>query len=132
MIKPKSANFRLEEFYSKDKSGAVRPPIKYWRNIQNIMRDLEIIRQHCGNAPIYINSAYRTEAHNKAVKGEKNSYHLTGSAVDIRCPSISVDSFHRIILTLMNNGKIKKGGLGKYNSFVHYDQRGYLAQWNGK
>lgn len=35
-------------------------------------------------APIVINSGYRSEAVNKAIGGVKNSNHLTGCAVDIR------------------------------------------------
>ena len=41
-----------------------------------------------GNAPIIINSGYRSEAVNKAVGGVKGSNHLTGCAVDIRCLGI--------------------------------------------
>ena len=37
-----------------------------------------------GNAPIIINSGYRSEAVNKAVGGVKGSNHLTGCAADIR------------------------------------------------
>jgi uncharacterized protein YcbK (DUF882 family) len=36
-----------------------------------------------GDAPIIINSGYRSEAVNKAVGGAPNSNHLTGCAVDI-------------------------------------------------
>ena len=35
--------------------------------------------------PIIINSGYRSEVVNKAVGGEKESNHLTGCAVDIKC-----------------------------------------------
>ena len=39
-------------------------------------------------APIIINSGYRSAAVNKAVGGAPGSNHLTGSAVDIRCKGI--------------------------------------------
>ncbi|MBQ8990299.1 MAG: hypothetical protein IJ067_11480 [Prevotella sp.] len=38
--------------------------------------------------PIIINSGYRSQEVNKAVGGAKNSNHLTGCAVDIRCLGI--------------------------------------------
>lgn len=37
------------------------------------------------NKPFIINSGYRCEALNKAVGGQKNSYHLKGMAADISC-----------------------------------------------
>ena len=43
---------------------------------------LEPLRAHFG-APIKINSAFRCQALNKAVKGATNSYHTQGRAVDI-------------------------------------------------
>ena len=41
-----------------------------------------------GDDPIVINSAYRSEAVNKAVGGVKGSNHLTGCAADIRVAGI--------------------------------------------
>ena len=32
----------------------------------------------------------------------------------------------------IKEGKIKKGGVGLYRSFVHYDTRGWNARWKGK
>jgi len=43
---------------------------------------LEPLRAHFG-APIKINSGFRCQALNKAVKGATNSYHTQGRAVDI-------------------------------------------------
>ena len=62
-------------------------------NIENLKRVcswLEMLRDEYnrrygeGNAPIIINSGYRSEAVNKAVGGVATSNHLTGCAVDIR------------------------------------------------
>ncbi len=44
---------------------------------------LENVRGILGR-PIFINSCYRSPEVNKAVGGARTSYHLTGSAVDIR------------------------------------------------
>ena len=62
-------------------------------NIENLKRVcswLEMLRDEYnrrygdGNAPIIINSGYRSPAVNKAVGGVTTSNHLTGCAVDIR------------------------------------------------
>jgi hypothetical protein len=37
---------------------------------------------------------------------------------------------HKIILDLIEEGKMKQGGLGLYSSFVHYDVRGTKARWS--
>jgi uncharacterized protein YcbK (DUF882 family) len=34
-------------------------------------------------------------------------------------------------LKLIDQGKMKKGGVGIYENFVHYDIRGTLTQWKG-
>lgn len=66
--------------------------------------------------PFSPNSAYRSEAHNKAVGGAKNSYHRKGVAFDIP------------IKLGMGREKIKKAavsvgfkGIGDYNTFIHVD-----------
>ena len=58
-------------------------------NLKRLCGWLEMLRSEWnkrygeGNAPIIINSGYRSEAVNKAVGGAANSNHLTGCAVDI-------------------------------------------------
>jgi len=37
-----------------------------------------------------------------------------------------------MINKLIKEQKIKKGGIGIYTSFVHYDTRGWNARWKGK
>lgn len=52
-------------------------------NIQYTMEYLNKVREEFGE-PIYVNSGYRCKALNEAVGGSKNSYHMTGLAVDLR------------------------------------------------
>ncbi len=60
-------------------------------NLRRLCRWLERLRKRWndlygeGNDPIIINSAFRSEAVNKAVGGSSTSNHLTGCAADIRC-----------------------------------------------
>ena len=59
-------------------------------NLQRVCSWLEMLRDEYnrrygeGNAPIIINSGYRSPAVNKAVGGVATSNHLAGCAVDIR------------------------------------------------
>lgn len=118
-------NFKKEEFESRD--GAKMPK---WveNNIKLLCNELEIIRKEVGE-PIYINSGYRSKERNKIIKGAKNSYHLKGLAADIWCKNTDSRELGLIILNLMNEGKIKKGGLKVYKTWVHYDIRGKEARW---
>lgn len=72
--------------------------------------------------PIEILSAYRTEKHNKAVGGAKNSMHLEGKALDLRPPKgVSVGSFYSVIRAKADDLGVR--GLGRYSTFVHVDIR---------
>jgi len=116
--KPSSKHFKLEEFHCKDGTPV---PEEYYDNVQELMDNLEVIREHFeGIYPIRINSGYRTPEYNKSVGGAGKSQHLTASAADIRIsitPSIVQDAIEQ----LQKDEKIKKGGLGRYPTFTHYD-----------
>ncbi len=52
---------------------------------QYTLNRLQAMRDICG-FPLEVTSGYRNEAHNKAVGGEKNSWHIKGKAVDLKAP----------------------------------------------
>jgi len=58
---------------------------------------------------------------------------MEAKAADIKIAGISTEEIYNRIDKLMNQGKIKTGGLGFYPSqgFVHYDIRGVKARWQG-
>jgi len=120
-----SKNFSLDEFKSKD--GAETPP-DVLENLQKLAKNLEVIRAEIGK-PIKINSGYRSPAHNKAVKGEKNSFHVKGKAADIVVTGLTPTQLAAIIFKLIEEKKISHGGVGIYPTFVHYDIRGKKARW---
>jgi len=56
-------------------------------NLFKVAALLEEVRALLGNKPISPSSGYRAPALNKAVGGSDTSDHMTGEAVDFRCPS---------------------------------------------
>lgn len=80
--------FKVDEFLrseTAEKLGIDNTPSDHEiiENIQYTMEYLNKVREEFGE-PIYVNSGYRCKALNDAVGGSKNSYHMTGLAVDIR------------------------------------------------
>lgn len=66
--------------------------------------------------PLIINSAYRSEEHNKAVGGSPNSQHRLGKAFDIRItPDVSRETIKQFAFGAGFNG------IGDYENFVHVD-----------
>lgn len=119
-------NFTQREFKSKDGS---KMPEDVLSNIKDLAYNLQALRDFLGE-PVRINSAYRSEAHNKAEGGSKTSQHLTGKAADIKVKDIDTKDLYLIIESLIKDGKMRQGGLGLYNTFVHYDIRGTEARWD--
>lgn len=122
-------NFKRKEFECADGS---EMPIEVQLNIAELAVQLEIIRSHF-NAPVKINSAYRSPEYNATIPGSsKNSQHVLGKAADIVVEGYTPDEVADAIEFLIDSGMIKQGGLGRYNSFTHYDIRGERARWNYK
>jgi len=70
--------FKASEFDSPDL------PTSGERMDKRLITFLDSLRNWLGR-PVVITSGYRTEAHNKAVGGARNSAHLRGKAADIAC-----------------------------------------------
>lgn len=121
-----TSNFWKSEFDSKD--GAEMPESVLY-NIQKLANQLQVVRNYI-NKPIKINSGYRSPSHNKAIGGVKNSQHVLGKAADIVVKGINTEQLALIIESLINDGDILQGGIGIYNTFVHYDIRKNKARWD--
>ena len=113
-------NFTLSEFNSKDGSAM---PVDVRTNIEHLAEQLQVIRDHIGQ-PLTVTSGYRSPAHNKAVGGAPKSFHVQGKAVDLKARDMSAKELAATITALMIEGKIAKGGIGLYSTWVHYDTRG--------
>ena len=121
-----TTNFTLREFECND---GTTVPEKYISNVKELAHNLQVLRDEIG-LPISINSGYRNPKYNKKIGGAKFSQHLTASASDITVRDLTPKKLARTILKLIKAGKMKQGGIGLYNGFVHYDIRGTKARWD--
>lgn len=119
-------NFSLKEFECNDGTPV---PKKYINNVKELANNLQVLRDEIG-LPISINSGYRHPEYNKRIGGAKFSQHLTASASDIVVRDMTPKKLAKNILKLIKSGKMKEGGVGLYNGFVHYDIRGTKARWD--
>jgi uncharacterized protein YcbK (DUF882 family) len=115
-------HFRLAEFLRGGSMEGVTPDVI--ENLRSLAQKLEGVRE-LFDAPVIINSGFRTKKHNAAVGGEKNSFHMRGMAADIVVKGVPA---HEVQAKL----KDWPGGLGSYSKFTHLDIRPYRARWSGK
>lgn len=122
-----SKNFKYSEFDSKD---GLPMPADVKKNIKKLAGHLEVIRAALG-VPLKISSGYRSPERNASTPGAaKNSYHMKGMAADIKT-LLPTTEVKKVIEKLIQDKKIPQGGVGLYNSWVHYDYRGTKSRWNG-
>jgi len=123
-----SKNFSKSEFDSRD---GAEMPVKVLTNIIELVVELQKLRDIIG-VPITVNSGYRSPEHNKSIGGARNSQHVLGCACDIVAKDISPNDLANIIEDLIDNGILKIGGLGRYNTFTHIDIRNHKARWDNR
>lgn len=121
-----TANFDKSEF---DSGCGSEMPSNVLANVVRLASNLQTLRDYL-KSPIRINSAYRSEAWNKKSGGVKNSQHIKGKAADISMGDYAPSQIYEAIELLISKGEITEGGLGLYNTFVHYDIRGEKARWD--
>lgn len=121
-----TAHFSKDEFDCADGS---EMPFEVFNNIIELAENLEVVRAHFG-APITINSAYRSPVYNRQIGGVPTSQHLGGKAADIVIEGVSPSEVADAIDFLIECGLMKEGGLGRYDTFTHYDIRGTKARWD--
>ncbi len=109
-------HFRLIEFASRDGHDGVLVH-------RELIDLLEEMRGHFA-APVFINSGYRTPAHNRAIGGVSRSIHCLGMAADIRVRGVSPATVQRWAEDL------GIGGVGCYRDFTHVDVYGHGRRWS--
>lgn len=107
-------HFKAEEFRCKDKT-------KEFLWAPKLLEVLETIRNHF-NAPVIINSGYRTPSWNSKVNGTPNSYHCKGMAADIVVEGHTSKEVAKYASELMDDLE-NKGGVIRYTNFTHIDVR---------
>ena len=105
-----SNHFKAKEFQCKDKS-------EYLLIATELIEILEKIRNNF-DAPVIINSGYRTPSWNNKVNGAPNSYHCKGMAADIVVKGHSSQEVAKYADSIM-----EQGGIIKYTNFTHIDVR---------
>ena len=143
-----SPHFREKEFrshdYKRDEYGeifvdeeggpivdhrAVPVPKDLHGNLFELAKNLEVLRKELGGKPITVFSGYRTPFWNEHVGGAEGSKHMKAQAADISVKGVSPRVVYETAERLIRDGKMKKGGLHRYNTFTHYDIRGENARW---
>ena len=105
-------------------------PLTVELNVQRLAEELQYIRDFI-QRPITINSGYRCESYNSTIPGSSSrSQHVLGKAADIVVSGMSSTEVFEELDELQHKGKIHTGGMGLYDTFVHYDIRGYRKRWN--
>lgn len=103
-------------------------PDKLKTSVSAVAYDMDVIRDFFG-VPITVNSWYRTPEYNKKVGGKPSSKHLLGIAVDFTVKGVSPKQVREVLEGLIRIGAIYQGGIGAYDRFTHYDNRGTKARW---
>ena len=118
-------NFNLKEFECRDDSPVPRDLLD---NVKELCKNLQILRDFI-EKPIIVISAYRSLEYNTSIGSKPTSQHRLGKAADIIVPGMTSLEVRNVIIQLIKEGKMKKGGVGLYSKFTHYDVRGYNARW---
>ena len=129
-------NFSKSEFECK--CGQCKIPEEVFLNLVKVANQLQLLRNHFGES-ISINSGYRCPEHNENIGGAskivdgikiQTSQHCKGTAADIVVKGWHSHQVYDEIDRLRTEGEILQGGLGKYDSFTHFDLRKYKARWD--
>lgn len=99
-------------------------------NMQKLANNLQVLRDKVG-APIHIVSGYRTPQHNAVVDGAGHSQHMLAKAADIQVQGMTPKQVCALVKQLISEKQMAEGGVGLYDSWVHYDVRGTPARWGG-
>ena len=105
-----SKHFKAKEFQCKDKTEGLLIA-------KELLEVLEKIRSNF-NAPVIINSGYRTPSWNAKIGGAPNSYHCKGMAADIVVKGHSSREVAKYADSIMEQGAVIR-----YTNFTHIDVR---------
>ena len=122
---PSTLHFSASEFASRGEP----VPRKYWRDLQRLMDQLEVLREYLGGPSVKVTSGWRSKTHNDAVGSNDRSQHRKARAADIKAVGYSPKEVADAIERLIAMGAMQQGGLGRYPRFTHYDVRRRRSRW---
>ena len=102
----------LESFYNDE--------MVLTRNVKKLAHNLQLLRDYLGCA-ISINIAFRPKWWELKQGRSGNSQHTLCWAADIVAEDYTPNQVADAIEELIDKGIMDQGGLGRYNSFTHYD-----------
>ncbi len=114
-------HFTVEELTASDIAARLgidnTPSQTVLMNLKRLADSLEQVRALVG-LPIHINSGYRSEELNRAVKGSKMSAHMDGLAADIICPRFGppLNVARKIAASSIDFDQV----IFEYNSWCHF------------
>ena len=122
-------NFNVDEFiysrfYNEEQQKRVvfdfynDPELLY--NIQKLAIQLQVLRNYVCN-PININISFRPVWYELEKGRSGNSRHTLGQAADITIKGYTPREVSTHLNALIDKGDVLQGGIGVYNTFVHYD-----------
>ena len=92
-------HFTLDELTHTDHREFTNEPNETEKaNLMRLAEFLELVKQLLGNAPIMVNSAFRSKQVNDAVGSKDTSQHRVGCAADIRVPNMTPDQVTKAII----------------------------------
>lgn len=105
------------------------PPLDIVHQIMPTLVVVDELRTRL-KSPVTILSGYRSDSYNKAIGGAKASMHRQFRALDIQARNHTAEHIWTILRRWRGDG-LWIGGLGRYRSFVHIDDRAANADWTG-
>lgn len=111
-------NFSVGEILNNDPRRAPVPGSRVELNLLNTVKQAQLIRDAYGR-PIGSTSWARPEPINSQVGGVRNSYHVTGQAMDLYVVGGDINHFYQWARVRWTGGL----GDGRAKGFVHFDTR---------
>ncbi len=121
-------NFELEEFTNNFEGELSTTQME---NVKKLADNLQKLRSYTGKL-VMVTSGVRSIEHNQEVGGVPNSRHLYGQAADIKVEGMTTEQVANAIEQLIASNVMVQGGLGIYDTWVHYDVRGTKARWDNR
>ena len=119
-------NFSVAEFATRD--GTPVPPDKI-ALVRRLAENLQKLRDFY-DRPVVITSGVRHLEYNRSVGSSDGSRHVVGDAADFRIAGLDPGEIAATIEGLIRCGAMEGGGLGIYDTHVHYDLGGAWRRWD--